>query len=151
MTTLMRFGAALLLCLSLSIGFTQPHSSAAAAPEQPDKPVQVFDVAAGRVVKTIPNDDEFQSQAQSWLESVTGLAPQLQTDDSCSYVYRVPLKQPVNLSVQATALTADEIFLFYCQDKPPLLLIFDAQRRPNLLLFNADIAPFLKKVGIPAS
>jgi hypothetical protein len=30
-----------------------------------------------------------------------------------------------------------------------VLLVFDESRRPYLMLFSADIAPFLKTIGIP--
>jgi hypothetical protein len=142
--------AALLLVLSLM--FVYASSAFAAAPEdQPFKPVQVFDVKAGKVILSTPNDKQYQEFANKWIASITGLAPQLTNDDSCNYVYRVPLEKPVTISVNGTKLVADDVFLFYCDGKPPLLLVFDEQRRPYLLLFKEDIAPFIKKVGIPAT
>lgn len=142
--------AALLLVLSLL--FVYASSAFAAPPEdQPFKPVQVFDVKAGKVVLSTPNDKQYQEFANKWIASVTGLAPQLTNDDSCNYVYRIPLEKPVTITVNGTKLVADDVFLFYCDGKPPLLLVFDEQRRPYLLLFKEDIAPFIKKVGIPAT
>jgi len=144
--------AALLLVMSL-----QGYAAAAAAaqsdpsPNGSMKPVQVFDVAAGKVVKTIPNDKEFQKFAQSWIKSITGLAPNLTNDKSCSYVFRVPLSQAVTVKINEVSVATDDLFLFYCKDKPPLLLLFDEKRRPYLFLFKEDIAPFLKKAGITVS
>lgn len=125
----------------------QPEPS----PNQPLKPVQVFDVAAGKVVKTIPNDSEFQQFAQTWLDSITGLAPQVTSDKSCSYVFRVPLSKAATIKVNEISVVSDDLFLFYCKDKPPILLVFDEKRRPYLFLFKADITPFLKKAGLTAS
>ncbi|MCU6708297.1 hypothetical protein M6D81_06180 [Paenibacillus sp. J5C_2022] len=113
-------------------------------------PVQAFDVAAGKVIKSVPNDSEFQEMAMSWLKSVTGLAPQLTADDSCSYVYRLPLSSPATVKAGDISIVSNDLFLFYCKDKPPTLLLFDQNKRPYLFLFNADIAPFIKKIGIPA-
>ncbi|EFM09711.1 conserved hypothetical protein [Paenibacillus curdlanolyticus YK9] len=118
--------------------------------QTPQQPVQVFDVKAEKVVKTIDNDKQFQKFARGWLKSVTGFAPQLKSDDSCLYVYRVPLLKPAKVKVDQTELVVKEVFLFNCAGKPPLLLVFDEQRRPYLLLFNADTKPFVKKVGIPS-
>ncbi|WP_424766016.1 hypothetical protein [Paenibacillus sp. sgz302251] len=115
------------------------------------KPVQVFDVAAGKVLKTIPNDKEFQTFATSWTNSITGLAPQITTDPSCSFVFRVPLQKPVTLKANDISVTTDDVFLFYCKEKPPLLLVFDEKRKPFIFLFKTDITPFLQKVGLPAS
>jgi len=143
---------ALLLVMSL-----QSYATAAAAgqsdpsPNGSMKPVQVFDVAAGKVVKTIPNDKEFQQHAQSWIKSITGLAPNMTSDKSCSYVFRVPLSKAVSVKVNEVSVVTDDLFLFYCKDKPPLLLLFDEKRRPYLFLFKEDIAPFLKKAGITVS
>ncbi|ACT01125.1 hypothetical protein [Paenibacillus sp. JDR-2] len=142
--------AALLLALCFMLTFTSASAFAAAPEDQPFKPVQVFDVKAGKVVLTTPNDKEYQEFANKWISSITGLAPQLTNDDSCNYVYRVPLEKPVTISVNGTKLLADDVFLFYCDGKPPLLLVFDEQRRPYLLLFKEDIKPFIKKIGIPA-
>ncbi|MDQ0058132.1 hypothetical protein [Paenibacillus harenae] len=114
------------------------------------KPVQVFDVAAGKVVKTIENDADFQKMAADWVSSISDLAPQLSADENCGYVYRVPLANQVTIKVKEISVTTDDIFLFYCKDKPPLLLAFDENRKPFLFLVKADIKPFIQKVGIPA-
>ncbi|WP_028610587.1 hypothetical protein [Paenibacillus harenae] len=152
-----RLTAMLIACCSLflyaQLAFASPDGAHRIehATETGLKPVQVFDVQAGKVVKTIPNDQQFQAFAASWTSSITGLAPQLTSDASCSYVYRVPLEKPVTIKVNEVIVASDDLFLFYCKDKPPLLLVFDENRKPFLFLFSADITPFIKKVGIPAS
>lgn len=113
------------------------------------KPVQVFDVAQGKVVKSMPNDKKFQKMAKSWLKSVKGLAPQLTSDNSCTYVYRVPLAKPAEIKTGEITVMTQDLFLFYCQDKPPLMLVFDEERKPYLLLFDKDLKPFIRKVGVP--
>lgn len=113
------------------------------------KPVQVFDVSQGKVVKSVPNDKKFQKMAKSWLRSVTGLAPQLSSDNSCTYVYRVPLAEPAEVKAGAVTVVTRDLFLFYCQDNPPLMLVFDDARKPYLLLFDRDLKPFIRKVGVP--
>jgi len=148
-----RIAAMLLACCSIIL-FAQVASAhqalSAPNPENGLKPVQVFDVAAGKVTKTIPNDAKYQEMAASWVGSITGLAPQMTNDASCSYVYRVPLEKAVTIKSNDVSVTSDDLFLFYCKDKPPLLLVFDEKRRPFLFLFKADIKPFIDKVGVPA-
>ncbi|MUT65426.1 hypothetical protein [Paenibacillus sp. NEAU-GSW1] len=150
---LQRMAATLLALCMMIIAFASPvFAGAAAAPDpEPFRPVQVFDVKAGKVIKSVPNDKDFQRFANDWISSVTGLAPQLTNDDSCSYVYRIPLEKPVTIKVNGINVAAEDVFLFNCDQKPPLLLVFDEQRRPYLLLFSADIKPFVQKVGIPAA
>lgn len=143
----------LLAAVAVLLLFGQAASAAGGPPADAGaiKPVQVFDVAAGRVVKTMPNDAEFQAFAAAWLQSVTGLAPQVQAGADCPYVYRVPLAKPATVTAGTVKVETADVFLFNCRSKPPLLLVFDAQRRPYLLQFQADIAPFVRKTGIPAS
>lgn len=147
----------MLALVVLLAAFGSPAASAAfnaddavaSSSEETLRPVQVFDVAAGKVVKTIPNDKKFQKMAKKWTSSVTGLAPQLTADQSCTYVYRVPLAKPATIATGSISLSASDLFLFYCKDQPPMLLTFDDQRKPYLFLFDADIKPFIKKVGLP--
>ncbi|MGO4693166.1 hypothetical protein AB4Z50_02685 [Paenibacillus sp. 2TAB26] len=150
-----RIAAMLLACCSIFLfaNFASAHQALSGAPnpETGLKPVQVFDVAAGKVTKTIPNDAKYQEMASSWVGSITGLAPQMTNDSSCSYVYRVPLEKAVTIKANDVSVSSDDLFLFYCKEKPPLLLVFDEKRRPFLFLFKADIKPFIDRVGIPAA
>ncbi|MFS0722591.1 hypothetical protein [Paenibacillus sp. 1P07SE] len=120
-------------------------SAALAAPG----PVQVFDVVAGKVVKTVDNTAEYQQYAKDWLNAVTGLSPQLKPNEKCGYVYRIPLDQQAVVKAGKLSLQTDDVFLFYCPDKPAVLLVFDAQKKPYLLSLKANLQPFLQKIGSP--
>ncbi|MFF2887537.1 hypothetical protein [Paenibacillus sp. NPDC057967] len=156
---LVRYPRLLLMALAaiILLTFAAPAASAAASsgiatsPEAELRPIQVFDVAAGRVVSTLPNDKKFQKMALSWTESVTGLAPQMTAGQNCSYVYRVPLAKPATVASGDIKISTSDLFLFYCKDEAPMLLVFDERRKPFLFLFKEDIGPFIKKVGLPAS
>ncbi|RXZ80206.1 hypothetical protein EBB07_19820 [Paenibacillaceae bacterium] len=142
----------LLLFSAIALFWTAMPAANAASQTQSGnlKPVQVFDVKAGKVVKTVPNDAQFQQFASAWLKGVTGLAPQATTEDKCGYVYRIPLAKPTDVTAGKLQLQVEDVFLFYCPGQPALLLIFDVERRPYLLTFQTDLQPFLKKIGIPA-
>ncbi|GFN30712.1 hypothetical protein [Paenibacillus xylaniclasticus] len=148
---LARVTAAFVLLLLIVTAANPAYANAAdAKAKSPHHPVQVFDVKAERVVKSVNNDKQYQKFARSWLKSITGLAPQLQADEQCQYVYRVPLQKQAKVKLAHTELVVKEVFLFKCDGKPPLLLVFDEQRRPYLLLFSADIQPFIARIGIPS-
>lgn len=132
------------LLLPYSIGASANALDEGAAQRQ----VQAFDVAAGKVIKSVPNSKEYQKFAKTWLSSVTGLAPQLTSDDKCGYVFRIPLDEPTTVKAGATTINTSDVFLFYCPGKPQLLLVFDENRKPYLLQFTADIKPFLKAIDI---
>lgn len=112
------------------------------------RPVQVFDVAAGKVVKSVPNSPEYQEIAKSWIKSAKELAPQLQPDEKCGYVFRIPLDSPAMIKAGNVSVQASDVFLFYCPDKPKLLLVFDENRKPFLFQLNVDVKPFLTKIGL---
>lgn len=139
--------AALLLFASVVLA---PGSLAAEKSRNvPVRPVQVFDVKAGKVVYSMPNDRQFQEMARSWLAAVTGLSPRLKPEEECGYVYRVPLAEPAPVRVGGTTITARDVFLFVCERSKPVLLVFDASNRPYLLNFEADLRPFLRKIAAP--
>lgn len=140
---------AVILFSQYAVASEAPRKENAPAAEPSLRPVQIFDIAAGKVVKTVPNSKKIQKFAASWIGSITGLAPQIKNDASCSYVYRVPLAKAVTIESDQISVTANDLFLFYCKEKPPVLLVFDQQRKPFLFLFKADITPFVKKMGIP--
>ncbi|MCQ6560325.1 hypothetical protein [Paenibacillus mendelii] len=138
------------ICM-LALCFMMPYAAATHAADEGTgelRPVQAFDVVAGKVVKSIPNNADFQKIADTWLGSVTGLSPQIQADDKCGHVFRIPLAQPKTVNTGAITIRTTDIFLFYCPKKPQLLLVFDENRKPYLLQFKADIKPFLKLMDI---
>ncbi|MFC5652091.1 hypothetical protein ACFPYJ_23845 [Paenibacillus solisilvae] len=137
------FTLALCLLLPYSIG-----AAAAMDDGSGQRQVQAFDVTAGKVIKSVPNSKEYQKFAKTWLGSVTGLSPQLGTNDKCGYVFRIPLDEITTVKAGAETVNTSDVFLFYCPGKPQLLLIFDENRKPYLLQFTADIKPFLKAIDI---
>jgi len=138
--------AVLLLAAVLAAG----TAAAAAPPEpQPLKPVQVFDIARGKVVATIDNDESFQTHARSWLGGVTGVSARAQPEEKCGYVFRVPLREPVPVAAGSVKLTAGEVFLFYCPGEAPRLLAIDTSRKAYFLELKAELGPFLEKAGVP--
>jgi len=117
----------------------------------PARPVQVFDVKAGKVVYSVTNDEEFQEMARGWLRSVTGLSPKLQPGEGCEFVYRVPLAEPGVVRIGDISIAVRDVFLFHCKREKPLLLVFDPNNRPYLLNFDADVRPFLRKIAAPGT
>ncbi|BBH19669.1 hypothetical protein Back11_10140 [Paenibacillus baekrokdamisoli] len=141
------------LIAMLAIAFCLLLPTAAGAKAHDDgtsqqRQIQVFDVNAGKVIKTAPNSKEYQDYAKSWLGSVSGLSPKVGVNDKCGYVFRIPLDQPAAVKAGTVTVQTSDLFLFYCPGKAQLLLIFDENRKPYLLEFKADIKPFLKSLDI---
>ncbi|WCF06159.1 type IV secretion system protein VirB6 [Paenibacillus thiaminolyticus] len=121
------------------------------APSAKVPPVQLFDMQQERIIKTIPNQEEHQAAAREWLQSVTGLAPQMTLDSRCGYIVRIPLEAPVEIKLPPGPLKTKDVFLIYCPDKDPLLLVFSEQRKPFLLRISSNVKPFMQKLLAPAS
>lgn len=79
------------------------------APSAKVPPVQLFDMQQERIIKTIPNQEEHQAAAREWLQSVTGLAPQMTLDSRCGYIVRIPPEAPVEIA--AGAIEDERCFL----------------------------------------
>ncbi|MGK9249922.1 hypothetical protein [Paenibacillus humicus] len=111
------------------------------------RPVQIFDVAAGQVVRTLANSAEFQAVARQWLHDVQGMSPNFTPDDRCGYVFRIPLKEVRKVQLEKAGFEVQEVFLFYCRGKEPEMLAFDLKNKPYLLRVNTDVRPFLALAG----
>ncbi|UHA76230.1 type IV secretion system protein VirB6 [Paenibacillus sp. 481] len=114
-------------------------------------PVQLFDMRQERIVKTIPNTEQFQTEAKKWLASTTGLSPQISIGERCGYIVRIPLRGAVSVPLQNASLSVNDVFLLYCPDKEPLLLVFSADRKPFMLQFSANVKPFMEQLLQPSS
>lgn len=112
-----------------------------------ERPVQIFDVAAGQVVRTLANSAEFQAVARQWLHDVQGMSPNFTPDDRCGYVFRIPLKEVHKVQLEKASFEVQEVFLFYCRGKEPEMLAFDLKNKPYLLRVNTDLRPFLALAG----
>lgn len=133
--------AAMLIVSAPAQIFAEPDQSAKA------DPVQVYDMGAEKVTKIVPNNAEYQRQALSWLHSATGLAVQLDLDEKCGYIYKVPLERTADVDIEGVKVQVNDVFLIHCPHKKPLLLVFSKkERKPYLLVFKADIKPFLELI-----
>ncbi|MBD8497562.1 hypothetical protein [Paenibacillus arenosi] len=121
-------------------------------PEQPTQPlpqVQLFDMQQERIVKTIPNTPAIQAEAAKWLQSVTGLSPQLNIGSKCGYIVRIALANPYQIKLPRLEVQTKDVFLIYCPDKQPLLLVFTPERKPFLLEFKHNVQPFMEELMKP--
>ncbi len=144
---------AVMTCFSGTAFSAAPASSPGATKALPplssggERSVQIFDVAAGQVVRTLDNSAEFQAVARQWLHDVQGMSPNFTPDDSCGYVFRIPLKDVHKVKLEKASFEVQEVFLFYCRGREPEMLAFDLKNKPYLLRVNTDLRPFLALAG----
>lgn len=130
-------------------GKIAPATSAQTAPSERQGPIQVFDVAQGKIIKSVPNDSRFQEMAAAWAASVTGLAPQVSPGEDYAYVFRMPLEKAVPIDTGTVHIKVTTLFMFYGKDKQPLLLGFDDNRKPYLFTFKSNVSDFIKRMELP--
>ncbi|OPA72874.1 hypothetical protein BVG16_31655 [Paenibacillus selenitireducens] len=138
----------MMLMFVLTLGTSMNLASAATTPDPNTElaPIQQYELKSDKIVKVVPNNDAFQKEALSWLNSATNLSTQLSLDDKCGSIYKVPLKKEVTKEFKGLTFVVSDIFLIYCPEKEPLLLVFNKERKPFLLLFSSDVKPFIKMI-----
>lgn len=115
--------------------------------QQPvSKPIQLFDIQAKQMIKTIPNDAMFQAEAKKWLQSITHLAAQLTIGYRSGYIVRIPLLTNETILLGKEKLHIQEVFLIYCPNKKPLLLVFSNEHKPYLFFINYNVLPFMQQM-----
>lgn len=117
------------------------------SPTQVDT-VQVFDVKEGHVIKSVPNSGKIQKQTKQIIKKIYEFAPQVQPDMSAKYIIRIPVKAGTQVKVGGNTIAINELFIFYYEDKEPLVLIFDSNKRPYLLNTKQSIEPLLKLIQV---
>lgn len=141
---------ALLLVCSTSVLPLPSLSALAPTTEGSDPttapPIQLFDIKAQRIVKTFPNNKDFQATAALWIKSITGLSPQLTIGHQCGYIVRIPLAPAADIVLPRETVQVNDVFLIYCPEKEPLLLVFTKERKPYLLQINTDVKPFMQQL-----
>lgn len=109
-----------------------------------DRRLQVFHPERGKVIGVVDVTEEIHQQAELWLKSVNGRSPEVSIDAKCGYVFKIPLLREVALRHSAFQGTVSELFLFYCPDRPPRMLVFSIDNKPYLLTFTHSVEPFLR-------
>lgn len=109
-------------------------------------PVQLFDIKAQRIIRTLPNNATFQAEANKWITSVSGISPQLTIGHSSGHIVRIPLLAFTNIVLPKETLQVKDVFLIYCPGKEPLLLVLSKERKTYLLTLNTNVKPFMKQM-----
>lgn len=113
-------------------------------------PVQIFDVALGKVVATLPNTKEMQDQAKTWIGSITGLSPSIKAEPRDGLVIRIPLQQAEPVQSGISGDKVQELFLFASSThpRPFQMLMFTQKGQPLFVLTEAELTPFLHKFDL---
>lgn len=93
--------------------------------------VELFDTDKERVIKTLENTSEFQTEAQSLLKSVSGRVQDLQPALSHAMIVKIPLAPPQKLLHKQAGIDTMIANMFVVMPK-------DSSRRPWMILHTKE-------------
>jgi hypothetical protein len=105
--------------------------------------VELFDTDQERVVQTIANTNEFQAEAKSILNSVTGRVLELNPSLEQAMIIKIPLAPPQKLTVPAAGIdeTITQLFVIMPkrEDRRPWLILHTKENDTLVLEFSGQV------------
>lgn len=110
---------------------------------------EVFDIRLDHVTKTMPVTPAIQKEAESYLQTITGLSPKLSPIPKEGRVIKVPLEPAVPVQNQWIDAVINEVIIIIGKHEPPALLVFDDENKAYFFYFNKDIGQLLRIMDEP--
>ncbi len=129
------------LALCLAAGFFGPGEAPAS-----DEQIEIFDIKKGKVVQTVPVNEEVRKEVEKMLEGVTGIYAEFNPVPDKGYMVKVPLDPPVRVQNKWLNDYAKEVIVIFPEYENPHLLVFDSRANSFFLTFHHDVDKFLKKI-----
>lgn len=134
------------LILSLALFFSAGHVQAA-------EPVELFDTDKQKVVENFPNTEEFQTEAQRLLNSVSGRVLELTPSLEHAMIVKIPLVPPQPLVHRPSGIDAQIAEMFVVMPKKggrhPWLILHTKQYETVVVEFSAKVDGLRAKVHLP--
>jgi hypothetical protein len=120
---------------------------ASESPRPAEMRMQVFSAAEEKVIGVVEVDEAVQREAELWLRSISGKAPEVKIDADCGYIFKIPLLKSVSVQTKPFTGTVRQVLLFYCPDMTPKLLLFSDNHQPHFVTFSHPLQPFLEQMN----
>ncbi|MEF3306469.1 hypothetical protein [Paenibacillus sp. GYB003] len=150
-----------LIACSLAATLCQPPSGpqpAAARDAWPARPsaeaaavtasfVQLFDVAQGRVIRSVPNSMSFRRLGESWIASIRSAWGGFRLDPESGYVLKVPFEPVVRVSNNWYRGEVRELFIMWDPKAPhdTRMMLTGAGGSPRMFIIKADAGSFVER------
>ena len=122
-----------------------------------DKPIEIFDIVKGQVIKKVKSTQSIQDQTLRYLDRISGLSVNVNVFPDKGYIVRIPISPKVQVKnhwLNDNGIHAvDEVFVMLPAQDNPYLLLFDDRSRPYCFVFIGTLDVLLKELGfypIPA-
>jgi hypothetical protein len=118
----------------------------------PDKhQIDLFEIGRAEPLWSAPNTEAIQHETHRWVRTITGFYEGNLSEVNFArgeYCLRVPT-EPIRVKNEIIDTTIQNVFLYLGDGHKPALLLFDVDWPARYLVyFDADVRPFLKKLGI---
>ncbi|TYR81597.1 hypothetical protein FZC66_07110 [Priestia megaterium] len=130
---------ALLLCFIMA----WPHT----AMGQQTK-VEVFQIDAGKVVRSENKTDLVQQEAEKSLASITGVFKKVNPLPNTGYLVKVPLDPAVQINHQTLSTLANEAVFVISTEQQPVIMLYDNENRVYFFEFNHDLSALRKELQL---
>lgn len=110
------------------------------------RPIEVFDVIKGDVIRRINSTPSLQNEAENSLKGITGMYTKVKAFPEKGYIIKVPLDPAMEVNNQWLRSKVNDVFIIFPHQESPYLMVLDSKKRPLFFNFNASVSEFQKLI-----
>ncbi|WP_010248878.1 hypothetical protein [Acetivibrio cellulolyticus] len=141
-----------LVCLSNQFYQTSLIAFLASAQEldTPNKPIEIFDITKGEVIKKVHSTRVIQNEAISYLNGISSMYIKVKAFPEKGYIVRIPITPSVQVKNHwlndYNINSVDEVFILLPEQGNTYLLVLDNKLRPYFYNFIGNVDVLLKNL-----
>lgn len=141
-----------LVCLSSQFYQTSLIVFLASAQEldTPNKPIEIFDITKGEVLKKVHSTRLIQKETISYLNGISGMYVKVKAFPEKGYIVRIPITPPVQVKNHwlndYSINSVNEVYIMLPEQGNTYLLVLDNKLRPYFFNFIGNVDVLLKNL-----
>ena len=100
------------------------------------KQIEIFDIEKGAVIKTVPPNPIFQTEAAKILKNIKGIYKKVNPIPKKGLMVKIPLNPMISVQNQWLHTLVDEIIIFFPEDEDPYIMTFDDENNYYFFTIN---------------
>lgn len=100
---------------------------------------EVVDLAQNRIAKSVQVDSEIYDMAKCWIKSIDNFYGRINPLPVEGYKVRIPLDPAVSVNKKSLTAEISEIYIIVPPNKPPFLMIYEANNKLSYFKFHGNI------------
>jgi hypothetical protein len=110
------------------------------------KPVEIFDVSQGIVIKKSQSSEKIQKTAYDYLMNISSLYVKVKALPDKGHIIKIPFEEPKLIQNKWINGNVSEVFVILPEQQKPYLLVLDESRRPFFYNFEGNTYELLKSL-----